>query len=255
MPTLSVIIPTWNESRRIAATLDRARNWASGRRDVIETIIVDDGSSDATTDIVTRIARNWTVVRLLSLDRHAGKGCAVRRGMLEARGDLRLMSDADLSVSLDQTDRLVAAVMNGYDVAIGSRRMNDSVLAPPQGMARCIMDATFRAIRRRLLLPDIRDTQCGFKLFTRRAAEMIFSRAQVDSLAFDCEVLSLATELGLSIAEVGVRWSNDADSRVRPVRDSAIMLRDVWRIRQAKRTGAWRDGPSVVSGGSSGNRS
>lgn len=241
-PTLSVIIPTWNELRRIARTLERAREWADSRADVLEVLVVDDGSTDATAVVVRDFARDWRLVRCVALARHLGKGGAVRLGMLEARGDLRLMTDADLSVSLDQTDKLLAQVARGGDLIIGSRRMPDSILDPPQGPGRRVMEATFRTIRRRLLLTHIRDTQCGFKLFTRRAAEVIFSRTTVDSLAFDCEALALADLLGLSVVEVGVRWSNDADSRVRPVRDSLVMLRDVWRMRKAMRNAARRDG-------------
>jgi dolichyl-phosphate beta-glucosyltransferase len=242
-PALSIVIPAFNEAGRIGSTLAAITACPAIERSRVEILVVDDGSSDATAERAFAFAAGLESdashacsIRVISGEEHRGKGHAVRRGMLSARGEVILMCDADLSTPLDQIDRLRPWLDGGYDVVIGSRRMDDSILDPPQPRSRRVMDAVFRAIRTRCVLPEIRDTQCGFKCFTRDAARAIFTRAVEDGFVFDCEVLALARRLGHRIKEVGVLWKNDPDSRVRPVRDSVAMLIGLWRIREMLRT-------------------
>ncbi len=238
MDRLSIVIPAWNEGRRIAATLAQLDAFAQGAACACEVIIVDDGSTDDTATVVASFQPSRMALRLIRRA-HAGKGACVREGMLAATGDAVLMTDADLSAPLDQAPALLdllgggedIVIEGGADIVIGSRRMPDSVLDPPQPPLRRLMERTFRTLRRVILLPDIRDTQCGFKLFARGAAHEVFSRVTVGSFAFDCEALAIARTLGLRIHEVGILWRNHPDSRVRPVRDSLRVLLDLLRIR------------------------
>lgn len=239
-PVLSIVVPAYNETRRVGRSLEKIREYAIQTNAPCELIVVDDGSRDGTVELVRRFAAERASsdaarmlrVQLLENASNQGKGYSVRRGMLAASGDMLLMSDADLSAPIEEVEKLRPWLAQGYDVAIGSRHMPESVVDPPRPFLRRLMDKMFRAARRRLLLPDIRDTQCGFKLFTRRAAREIFARQTEDGFAFDCEVLALAQQLGFRVREVGVRWSDARESRVRPLRDAPAML---WSLRRIRR--------------------
>ena len=223
-PELSIVIPAWNEQRRLPNTFQAFFAFARAANHRTEIIVVDDGSTDGTPHAVERfqreLRRDPELEKILSIvalrnEHNRGKGHAVRRGMLAAAGALRLMCDADLSTPISEWTRLREKINEGCDVAVGSRDMPDSRLDPPQPLFRRLSAWTFRGLRRRMLLPELRDTQCGFKLFTAAAARQVFERATVDGWLFDCEVLAIAKSLGLKIAEVGVTWRNDRDSRVR----------------------------------------
>ena len=233
-PALSIVIPAYNESQRLAPTLTEIREYAGkspGR--IVEVIVVDDGSSDDT----AALARNFNVapaaLRILVNERNRGKGYCVRRGVLEAGGDAILTCDADGSTPISDVEKLLPHLTGG--VAIGSRAMPESILDPPQGAIRHILHRLFRALRARILLPEILDTQCGFKLFTREAARAIFAQVRTNGFAFDCEVLALACTMGYPIREVGVTWRNDSRSAVRLFRDGAATLRDLIRIHRRVR--------------------
>jgi dolichyl-phosphate beta-glucosyltransferase len=224
---LSVVIAAFHESKVIADAVRQIDEYAGARGLPVELIIVDDGSADDTTEAASRCTTHHITLRLFTHVCNHGKGYAIRRGMEEARGRRVLMCDADMSTPIGEVERLEPWLDRGGDVAIGSRRMSDSQVDPAQGPVRRLADRCFRAFRGSLLLRDIRDTQCGFKLFTRDAAQRIFTRQSVDGFAFDCEVLALARMMGLRIAEQGVVWRNNPDSRVRLVRDGWRMVRDV----------------------------
>jgi dolichyl-phosphate beta-glucosyltransferase len=213
-PGLSIVIPAYNEARRIGRALAAVRAYAL-RADVsVELIVVDDGSRDETGEIVREFQREPLTLRLLVNPANRGKGYSIRQGMLAARGDVVLMCDADLSTPIEELERFRGWLERGYDVVIGSRDLPDSRLDPPQPLLRRWLAWGFRAIRRRLLLPTLRDTQCGFKCFRRAVAHDVFARQQTDGWLFDCEVLGLADRLGYRIKEVGVVWRNDPDTRV-----------------------------------------
>jgi dolichyl-phosphate beta-glucosyltransferase len=231
-PHLSIVIPALNEGAVIAGTLERIRAYAAGASRSCEIVVVDDGSTDDTAGVVRGQPPDLIAVRMLVNPANRGKGHSVARGMLAATGDFVLLCDADLSTPIDEVEKLLPWLGRGNDVVIGSRDMPDSRLDPPQPLVRRVMAWTFRALRRRLLLPELRDTQCGFKLFMQPAARAIFSRLTVDGWLFDCEALGLAERLGYRIKEVGVIWRNRPHSRVKPVREALNALPALLRIRR-----------------------
>ena len=246
-PWLSVVIPAYNEAQRLGRALQQIRDYADRAGRTVEVVVVDDGSTDGTAALAEAFEPGPLAVEVLRTDRNRGKGHAVRQGVLAARGEVILMSDADQSTPIHEVGKLLAWIDRGWDVAIGSRDMPDSILSPPQPWFRHLPGWILRAVRRRLMLPDIRDSQCGFKLFRRDAGQAVFRQVREDGFLFDCEVLGLAHRMGYRIREVGVVWCNDPDSRVRMARDLPKLLvslvRIVWRLRRmpirgpAKQTG------------------
>lgn len=232
---ISIVVPAYEEAARLPQSLRTIAAWAEQSDLRCEIVVVDDGSRDGTAAAAEAFAASEAgaavQMRVLINDGNRGKGYSVRRGMLEATGDLLLLSDADLSTPIEQVEKLLPWIEEGHAVAIGSRAMADSVLDPPQPWLRWTMGRIFGLMRRMIMLPDIRDTQCGFKLFTREAGRQVFALQQAEGFAFDCEVLGLARKLGYRIREVGVVWRDDRDSKVRPVRDSLAILWSLVQIR------------------------
>lgn len=239
-PHLSVVIPAFNEETRIGGTLERMLAYFDAQDFDYEILVVDDGSSDTTLQVVRQTAGDRSNVRILHYDGNRGKGFAVRYGMTRACGDYILFSDADESTPIGEVEKLYAALRNGADVAIGSRDVADSKLTRHQSALREAGGKMFNRFVQMLAVPGIHDTQCGFKLFTRAAAQNIFSRCQIDNFSFDVEALYIARLLGYKIAEVGVEWHHCEGSKVSYVRDSVRMLGTLFRIRatdyQVKRT-------------------
>ena len=234
-PSLSIVIPAYNEQHRLVPTLETLRAYAGEHGQRWEVIVVDDGSGDDTAKVALGLDPGPLQIQVLSNPGNRGKGYSVRRGMLEARGRRMLMCDADLSMPIEQLPKLVAALDAGSDVAIASRDMPDSVLDPPQPWTRRVIGTAFRLIRSGLLLSGIRDSQCGFKCFERHVARQVFAAQRLDGFAFDCEVLALVQRLGYSIAEIGVTWRNDRDSRVKltdPIAMLLSLLAVRWRLRK-----------------------
>ena len=228
-PAMSVIVPCYQEADRVAASVRTicaelecrfAASW--------EVLVVDDGSTDGTAACVDGI---HVRVRVMSLPFNRGKGAAVRAGTLAARGRLRLMTDADLATPFKEIDRLVAAIQRGADVAIGRRTGPYSRVQFPQPWYRQTMGKIFNLVARLLFDVRYQDTQCGFKLFTDRAAEEIFSRTRVDRFAFDLEALLIARERRLKVAECYVLWNHVEGSRVRIIADSISMFMTLIRLR------------------------
>ena len=234
-PTLSVVIPAYNEALRLPATLARVRHHLAARGVTHEILVVDDGSTDATAD-VARAAGD--AVRLLRHEPNRGKGYAVRRGMLAASGGRRLMTDADLSTPIEELARLEAELDRGFDVAIGSRAVAGARIEVRQPAYREAMGRLFNRLVRVLLLPGLLDTQCGFKLFSAEAAEASFGSCRLDGFSFDVEALYLARRRGLRVAEVPIVWRNDAATRVGLGGGSAAFV-DLLRIRLLALRGAY----------------
>jgi dolichyl-phosphate beta-glucosyltransferase len=228
--SLSIVIPAYNEEQRIIRTLDAAVEHLAPRSDW-EILVVDDGSRDGTIQVVRAFAEKNPRVRLLELGNNRGKGAAVRAGMLQAKHLRVLFMDADLATPMNQLELLEAELERGADVAIGSRGAPESQVRRSQGFFRENLGKTFNLIVRAVAVGGIYDTQCGFKLLTREATQKIFSQSVVDRFAFDVEMLLIAREEGLRIAEVPVAWFHVPNSRVSPVRDGLQMLFDVARIR------------------------
>ena len=240
-PDLSVIVPAYNEAERIGPTLAAIRDYAVSRQLRCELIVVDDGSGDGTARIVREFQAGPLTMRLLVNRSNRGKGYSVRRGMLAAGGELLLMCDADQSAPIGEFDKLRPWLEQGYDVAIGSRDLPDAVRDPPQPWLRRLLARAFRALRRRLLVPEVLDTQCGFKCFRREVARAVFGRQSINGWLFDCEVLALAQQLGYRIREVGIVWRHRGPTRVRLLPQALTALPTLLIIRRRlKRLGAPR---------------
>ena len=232
---LSVVVPAFNEARRLPETLDSLRAYLDARDEAYEVIVADDGSVDGTARLVTARAGLWPQLRLVRLGRNTGKGAAVRAGMLAAQGDLRLFTDADMSTPIDQLPRLREAIHGETAVAIGSRAVPGAVIEVHQPCRREFMGRSYNRLLRLLALPGLHDTQCGFKLFTAEAAQACFEPLQTLRFGFDAEVLLRARRRGWRIAEVGVHWRHADESRVSPLRDSAATFNDLIRLRLRRR--------------------
>lgn len=229
--TYSIIIPAYDESARIGVTLDRVLAYARQRQWRAEIIVVDDGSRDATRDIVRSYAAKDPSVRLLENPGNHGKGFSVRNGMLHANGQVLLFSDADLSSPIEEAEKLFAAIAAGSDVAIGSRWLRTELQIRRQPLYRRLGGRLFNLVLRLVLGLNFRDTQCGFKAFTRSAAMTIFPLQQIERWGFDPEILYLARKFGLRVAEVPVTWAHRDGTRLHPFRDGLRMFGDILEIR------------------------
>lgn len=228
---LSVVIPAFDEARRLQDSLTRITTYLHGRFERWDILVVDDGSTDGTADLVDRLHRSDPHIHRLSLPMNQGKGAAVRAGMLAAPGTLRLFSDADLSTPIEELETALAAIDAGAAVAIASRGLPDSRLVRRQRWVRERLGRTFNRIVRLITGLPYADTQCGFKLFTQEAADAIFRCTTVDRFAFDVEVLLLAHRLGCRVVEFPARWQHAAGSKVHLVRDALEMAGTTIRLR------------------------
>ena len=239
-PKFSIIIPAYNEHRRIGDTLRRILDYMHQQNWSAEVVAVDDGSRDDTAQIISTYAAQNSEVRLVSNPGNQGKGYAVRNGMLNARGEYLLFTDADLSSPLSEAPKLFAALDAGADVAIGSRWLDPSLQVQRQPLKRRIYSRTFNLYLRVFLGLPFHDTQCGFKAFTRRAAEAIFPTQQIMRWGFDPEILYIARRKKLKVAEVPVIWSHDERSTIHPLRDGLRMGIEVLKVRGNAIKGKYR---------------
>lgn len=231
-PYLSVIIPAYNEAKRLPLTLIDIEKHLSRVDYSYEIIVVDDGSKDATEEVVRRLSHLIKNLRLIDNKENHGKGWVVRQGMLEAKGEIRLFTDADNSTSIDQFSKMIPYFNEGYQVVIGSRDIEGAQLVPPQPWYKRLGGDAGNIIIQCLLLPGMWDTQCGFKAFTEEAAKKIFSLAKIDGWAFDVECLILAKKLGYKIKEIPVVWVNNPFSYVK----LSSYLQVLWEVFKIK----WR---------------
>jgi dolichyl-phosphate beta-glucosyltransferase len=236
-PFLSVVVPAYNEERRIGTTLDKISRYLTKQGYEHEIIVINDGSADRTGSVVADIKKKHPKINILETAVNMGKGHAVRSGMLHARGEYILFSDADLSTPIEEVEKLLQWIRNGYDIAIASRGLAESVIQARQPWYRETMGKIFNKFVRFLLMPDFRDTQCGFKCFRHNVAKQIFSRQTLNGFSFDVEVLWLAQAMGYRIKEVPASWYNEKQSRVHPIIDAGRMLADLVRLRISQ----WRE--------------
>ena len=214
---LSLIIPAYNEEKRLPKTLTEVDSYLRTRDYDYEILVVNDGSGDKTVEIAKNLIPGIKNLRVTGYNRNQGKGYAVRFGMMEAKGDFRLFSDADNSTSVDQVEKMWPEIEKGADIVIGSRDIKDAVLDPPQPWIRqMLLGEGFKLFRKLVLgLWKIEDTQCGFKCFSKEAAENIFPKCRISRFAFDPEILIIAEKMGYKIKEIPVYWKNDLESKVK----------------------------------------
>jgi len=243
--TLSIVLPAYNEAARIGASLDKITDYAQHHAWTVEVTVVNDGSTDNTADIVRQYAAQHPWLRLIENPGNRGKGFSVRNGMLHARGDILLFSDADLSSPIEEADKLIAAIQAGADVAIGSRWIRKELQVVPQPLRRQILGRMFNLALRLVLGLNFKDTQCGFKAFRRSAAELVFTQQQVETWGFDPELLYLAKMAGLRIVEVPVYWAHSEGTRLHPLRDGIRMFAQLFQIRWNAIIGKYHSRPAI----------
>ena len=252
-PAISIVIPAYNEAERLRPTLDRILTFAKQSGWNAEIIVVDDGSRDETAEIVRNYARQSPLIRLVDNFVNRGKGYSVRNGVLHAKGEFILFTDADMSSPIEEAPKLLQALADGADIAIGSRWAKSELQTRRQSLARQFLGRVFNVLLRMILRLDFKDTQCGFKAFRHEAAKAVFPLQRIEGWGFDPEVLFLAHKLGFSIVEVPVRWGHDTRTRINPVLDGARMVSDMLLIRWNSIIGTYRE-PAVMHSGSRSER-
>jgi len=239
-PKVSVIVPAYNEERRLGSTLASIAEYFEANGDEYEVLVVDDGSLDGTPRLVKEFENQFPRIHLLTYPRNRGKGYAVRFGMRNARGEFLLFDDADGASPIAEIERLLAAIAAGADIAIGSRALHSEDTGVKAVWYRLVLGRIFSGLVRLIVLPGIADTQCGFKLFRRECADYLFRRQRSEGFSFDVEVLFLARKKGYRIAEVPINWTNIPGSKVNLVKDSALMAIDLFKFRVRSLLGGYR---------------
>ncbi len=227
---LSVIMPAYNEEKRIGPSLSSVVEYLKTQDYVWEVIVADDGSQDGTVQVARQQLEGYPH-RILTVHKNGGKGSAVKRGMLAAGGKYRLFTDADLSTPIEETARFLKELESGNDVVIGSRALSSSNVVVHQNFLRETMGRIFNVCARLLAFRDIQDSQCGFKAFSARAAEKLFSLQKLPGFSFDVEIVFLAQRCGYRLLEIPVTWRNSEQSRVRLLSDPLLMFWDLLKIR------------------------
>jgi glycosyltransferase involved in cell wall biosynthesis len=238
-PQYSIVIPAYNESARIGGTLQavvaciRQRGWNA------EVIVVDDGSHDGTAEIVRAFAKNAPELRMIHNPGNRGKGYSVRNGILQALGEVVMFTDADLSAPIEEADGLFAAIAGGADIAIGSRWLERTRQSIRQPLYRQFFGRCFNVVTHAVMGLPYADTQCGFKAFTRAAAQTVFQLQTIERWGFDPEILFIARKRGYRVVEVPVSWAHDERTRISYLRDGTRMLQDIAIVRWNALTGRY----------------
>jgi glycosyltransferase involved in cell wall biosynthesis len=237
--TYSIVIPAYNESERIQSSLNKIVSFLSAQSWQVEVLVVNDGSRDNTAEIVRQFAAQHSYIRLIENPGNRGKGYSIRNGMLQASGDVVLFSDADLSAPITEAPKLFREIENGADVAFGSRWLIAKMQTERQSILRQIAGRLYNVFMRVLLGLPYKDTQCGFKAFSRKAVDTIFPRQRIERWGFDVELLFLARKFRLNIVEVPVEWAHDDRSKINPLVDGIKMFGEMISIRWNAITGKY----------------
>jgi glycosyltransferase involved in cell wall biosynthesis len=253
-PELSIVVPAYNESSRIENALERILSCVQEREWTAEVLVVDDGSTDNTASIVQQWMKKHSNLHLIQNPGNRGKGYSVRNGLLQAAGEIVMFTDADLSAPMEEAERLLTAIRDGADVAIGSRWLDRARQTIHQPLYRQFFGRCFNWITRTVMGLPFKDTQCGFKAFKRSAAQVIFRLQTIERWGFDPEILFIARKLGYEIREVPVTWGHDERSRISYLKDGLKMLEEMARIRSNSLAGRYdkaiaemRDTTSMVT--------
>jgi dolichyl-phosphate beta-glucosyltransferase len=243
--TYSIVIPAYNEGHRLAATLEKVLAYLKEQGWDSEVVVVNDGSQDNTADIVRSFAEKHPSLRLIENPGNRGKGYSVRNGMLNARGQILLFSDADLSSPIEEVPKLLKPLAEGADISIGSRWLQAELQTQRQPLHRQLFGRIFNVLLRITLGLQFADTQCGFKAFKRRAAQAVFPLQRIERWGFDPEVLFLARKFGFKVKEVPVAWGHSGGARINPVVDGSRMFMEMLRIRWYDFTRKYEGGPAL----------
>jgi len=236
---LSIIIPAFNEEKRIPNTLLNLLNYLSAKSYKWEIILVDDGSTDRTSEIAKEIIKNNSLT-VIKNHLNQGKGYSVKRGVLSSKGKVLFFSDADLSASIEDLDKMLLWIDRGYDIVIGSRMLPESIIEVRQPLHRELMGKIFNLLVQSFVLKGFKDTQCGFKCFKRESALQVFSLQRLAGFAFDVEILYIAQKCGFKIKEQPVRWTNSPASKVHLLKGSLSMILELLKIRLYNWKGYYR---------------
>ena len=243
-PTYSIVIPAYNESARLGATLEKVLGYVHAQGWDTEVIVVNDGSRDNTAEIVQTYAAKDSALRLVENPGNHGKGYSVRNGMLHARGKIVLFSDADLSSPIEEAPKLFRALDAGADIAIGSRWLRAETQTQRQPLHRQLFGRIYNLVLRLTLGLQFKDTQCGFKAFKQPAVQAIFPLQKIERWGFDPEILFLARKLKFRVQEVSVAWGHSGGTRINPLVDGSRMVMEMFRIRWYDLSGKYDGDPS-----------
>ncbi len=235
----SIVIPAYNESARITASLDKILAYIAENNWQAEVLVVNDGSRDNTAEIIRQYTQRSPIVRLIENPGNRGKGYSVRNGMLQARGDIQFFSDADLSSPIYESARLIRELEKGADVAFGSRWLEADTQTQRQSILRQVAGRVYNLLLRVILGLNYKDTQCGMKAFKREAAQKIFTRQKIERWGFDPELLFIARKFGMKMVEVPVEWAHDDRSKINPIVDGFKMFIEMLKIRWNGVTGRY----------------
>jgi glycosyltransferase involved in cell wall biosynthesis len=247
-PSYSIVIPAYNESARLGATLDRVLQYIHAQGLDAEILVVNDGSRDNTAEIIRSYVKKDPVLRLIENPGNRGKGYSVRNGMLQARGRIVLFTDADLSSPIEESTKLFQALDEGADIAIGSRWLRAETQTQRQPLHRQLFGRIFNLLLRVSLGLKFKDTQCGFKAFRRPAVDAIFPLQKIERWGFDPEILFLARKFGFKVKEVPVAWGHSGGTRIHPLVDGSRMFQEMLRIRWQDLTGKYSARPASQAG-------
>jgi len=240
---LSVIVPAYNEEKRLPQTLREINDYLKKQNYESEIIIVSDGSKDRTVGVAKNLMSEIKNLRVIEFKENRGKGFGVKEGMLGALGDFRLFTDADNSTPVNQIEKIWPEFEKGFDIVIGSRDLKGAILDPPQPLFRRFTGEVFKYLRKIIVgLWDIEDSQCGFKCFKKKAAENIFPKCKISRFAFDPEILLIGKKLGYKIKEVPIYWKNDLTSKVK-LKSMVKMALDLFKIKLNEIKGIYEKRP------------
>jgi dolichyl-phosphate beta-glucosyltransferase len=234
---LTIVIPAYNEESRLPPTLTEVAQFVQSQDYEVEVLVVDDGSSDRTPDVVEEFSAKYPCIQLVRAP-HGGKGHAVKTGMLQARGEYAFLCDADLAMPITELPKFLPPQQNGYQVAIGSREVEGAVRYNEPGY-RHLMGRVFNGLVKVMAVPGFEDTQCGFKCFHQSVIEDLFNNQTIDGFGFDVEVLYVAQKRGYNIVEIPIHWYYQTESKVHPVRDTLRMFQDIITVRRNDREGVY----------------